>query len=147
MTSSRRKTGSVSPLKMTAYESDLRRRLAAFPRNAHAWFSLGKHLSLRGRHREAENAIRKAISLNPQPKEFWEELEKTLSQLGKTNIIDEIDRKIDRLKQIEKHVDGVTASEISPCVSCEYYTYYGCSKGHSCDALLSWRTNLIRASE
>ena len=151
MTSSRRRADSVSPLKMSAYESDLRRRLAAFPRDAHAWFTLGKHLGTRGRHREAESAIRKAISLNPQPKQFWEELEKVLSLLKKTSIVEEIDRRIDRLKQIEESVDGVenrpVSSDVSPCVECEHYTYYGCSKGQTCDDLLSWRATLLRASE
>ncbi|MHA2020786.1 MAG: tetratricopeptide repeat protein [Candidatus Thorarchaeota archaeon] len=151
MTSSKRGADSVSPLKMSVYETDLRRRLAAFPRDAHAWFSLGKHLGSRGQHREAERAIRKAISLNPQPKQFWEELEKVLSLLKKTGIVDEIDRRIDRLKQIEESVEGVEAnpvsSDVSPCVSCEHYTYYGCSKGQSCDALLRWRATLLRASE
>jgi hypothetical protein len=55
------------------------------------------------------------------------------------------------LKQIEESVDGVAAplvsSDVSPCVSCEHYTYYGCSKGQSCDALLNWRASLLRASE
>jgi tetratricopeptide (TPR) repeat protein len=151
MTSSRRRAERASSLKMSVYETDLRRRLAAFPRDAHAWFSLGKHLGSRGRHREAEGAIRKAISLNPQPKQFWEELEKVLSLLKESSIVDEIDRRIDRLKQIEESVDGVetksVSSDVSPCVSCEHYTYYGCSKGQSCDALLSWRAALLRASE
>ncbi|MHA1926425.1 MAG: hypothetical protein ACW974_10965 [Candidatus Thorarchaeota archaeon] len=151
MTSSRQRADSGSSLKMSVYEADLRRRLAAFPRDAHTWFSLGKHLGSRGRHRDAEGAIRKAISLNPQPKQFWEELEKVLSQLKKSNIVDEIDRRIDRLKEIEESVDEVdtrpASSDVSPCVSCEHYTYYGCSKGQSCDALLSWRATLLRASE
>ncbi|MFX0055890.1 MAG: tetratricopeptide repeat protein [Candidatus Hermodarchaeota archaeon] len=151
MTSSRRRVNSVSPLKMSAYESDLRRRIATFPRDAHTWFSLGKYLSTRGRHREAEGAIRKAISLNPQPKQYWEELEEVLSVLRQTTIVDELDRRIDRLKKLEESVDGAkpsrASSDVSPCVSCEHYTYYGCSKGQSCDTLLSWRAQLLRASE
>jgi tetratricopeptide (TPR) repeat protein len=151
MTSRRRRVDSVSPLKMSAYESDLRRRIATFPRDAHTWFSLGKYLNTRGRHREAEGAIRKAISLNPRPKQYWEELEEVLSILKKTGIVKEIDRRIDRLKKLEKSVDGArpsnVASDVSPCVSCEHYTYYGCSKGQSCDALLNWRAHLLRASE
>ena len=151
MTSSRRRGESVSPLKMSAYESDLRRRIATFPRDAHTWYSLGKYLSTRGRHSEAEGAIRKAISLNPQPKQYWEELEEVLSLLKKTSIVKEIDRRIDRLKQLEESVDGAkttsVSTDVSPCVSCEHYTYYGCSKGQSCDALLSWRAQLLRASE
>ena len=151
MTSSRRRADSVSPLKMSAYESDLRRRIATFPRDAHTWFSLGKYLRTRGRHREAEGAIRKAISLNPRPKQYWVELEEVLSILKKTNIVTEIDRRIDRLKKLEKSVKGEApkhaSSDVSPCVSCEHYTYYGCSKGQSCDLLLGWRANLLRASE
>jgi len=151
MTSSRRRVDSVSPLKMSAYESDLRRRIATFPRDAHTWFSLGKYLHTKGRHREAEGAIRKAISLNPQPKQYWEELEEVLSHLKKTGIVKEIDQRIDRLKKLEESVDGAgssrVSSEVSPCVSCEHYTYYGCSKGQSCEILLSWRAHLLRASE
>ncbi len=150
MTSARRRAESVSPLKMSVYESDLRRRIAAFPRDSNAWFSLGQHLGSRGRHLEAEGAIRKAISLNPQPKQYWEELEKVLTLLSGSTLIDEIDRRIDRLKQIEESIEGaevVPGSDISPCVSCEHYTYYGCSKGQSCDILLRWRTNMLRASQ
>jgi tetratricopeptide (TPR) repeat protein len=151
MTSTRRRADSVSPLKMSAYESDLRRRLATFPRDAHTWFSLGKHLGSRGRNREAESAIRKAISLNPRPKLYWEELEKVLKVLGRSNIVDEIDRRIDRLKQIEDSVEekspSTVSSDVSPCVSCSHYTYYGCAKGQACEVLLSWRANLLRASE
>jgi tetratricopeptide (TPR) repeat protein len=151
MTSSRRRVDSVSPLKMSAYESDLRRRIATFPRDAHTWFSLGKYLNTRGRHREAEEAIRKAISLNPRPKQYWEELEEVLSLLKKTSIVEEIDQRIDRLKKLEESVNGAgssrISSDVSPCVSCEHYTYYGCSKGQSCDALLTWRAHLLRVSE
>ncbi|MFW9845434.1 MAG: tetratricopeptide repeat protein [Candidatus Thorarchaeota archaeon] len=151
MTSSRAGGHSTSPLKVTAYESDLRTRLAAFPRDAHTWFSLGKHLGTRGRYREAEHALRKAISLNPQPTQYWDELEKVLSHLGRTTIIDEIDRRMDRLKKIEEVLEEPVTTpssvDVSPCVSCEYYTYYGCSKGQSCDSLLLWRSTLTRASE
>jgi cytochrome c-type biogenesis protein CcmH/NrfG len=150
MTSARRRVESVSPLKMSVYESDLRRRIAAFPRDSYAWFSLGQHLVSRGRHHEAEGAIRKAISLNPQPRQYWEELDKVLSILRGSNIIDEIDRRIDRLKEIEESIEAADAlprTDISPCVSCEYYTYYGCSKGQSCDMLIHWRTKMVRASE
>ncbi|MHA2311596.1 MAG: tetratricopeptide repeat protein [Candidatus Thorarchaeota archaeon] len=151
MTSTKRRADSISPLKMSSYESDLRMRLATFPRDAHTWFSLGKHLSSRGRHREAEGAIRKAISLNPRPKIYWEELEKLLKELGRSNIINEIDRRIDRLKQVEESLEekqsSSTSTDISPCVSCSHYTYYGCAKGQACEVLLSWRSNLLHASE
>ncbi|MFX1416557.1 MAG: tetratricopeptide repeat protein, partial [Promethearchaeota archaeon] len=74
--------GSAVPTKTTAYEDDLRRRLSAFPRDSQSWYSLGCYLHSIGRLKEAEEALRKAISLNPQPPHFWRELESILTSLG-----------------------------------------------------------------
>ncbi|NHJ12822.1 MAG: tetratricopeptide repeat protein [Candidatus Thorarchaeota archaeon] len=119
----------TSGANMGTMEQDLRRRLAAFPRDANSWYLLGKHLSSRGRHEEAEMALRKAISLNPKPSHFWSELERVLMDLGAS-------------AGTESPSDGF--DDVSPCISCPEYTYYGCSRGQQCDVLLRWRTVMAK---
>jgi tetratricopeptide (TPR) repeat protein len=133
--------GSAGPTKTTAYEDDLRRRLSAFPRDAQSWCNLGRHLHSIGRLKEAEAALRKAISLNPRPPHFWRELEGILTALGrppKDRTSDSIRDRLANLRRIEKKVDATT-DDVSPCVSCKDYTYYGCSRGKACDLILKWR--------
>jgi len=133
--------GSADPTKTTAYEDDLRRRLSAFPRDAQSWYNLGRHLHSIGRLKEAEAALRRAISLNPQPPHFWGEFEGILTALGrapKDRTGDSIRDRLASLRRIEKKVD-VTTDDVSPCVSCKDYTYYGCSRGKACDLILKWR--------
>lgn len=141
----RRSSESMSPR-----EADLKLRLKTFPRDAFAWYMLGKHLRSRGRHEEAEAALRKAVELNPGPNRFWEELASALMDLGRLDeaytLADRIrDRTpttgddVVKLKNIEKSIDDVP----SPCVSCEHYTYYGCSRGATCEAFNQWRARLV----
>ena len=135
------------PDTMTPREADLRLRLKTFPRDAFAWYMLGKHLRTRGRHKEAEEALRKAVSINPGPSRFWEELASVLMDLGQLDEAYALADRIregsasskDRLASIEKKVDEVP----SPCVSCEHYTYYGCSKGSPCLAFTQWRAKML----
>jgi len=119
----------ASGVSMSTMEQDLRRRLATFPNDANAWYLLGKYLSSQGRHDEAEMAIRKALSLNPKPTQFWSELERVLMDQG-------------RSAGAESSSDGI--DDVSPCVSCEDYTYYGCSRGQQCNKLLKWRAVIAR---
>jgi tetratricopeptide (TPR) repeat protein len=137
---------------MGPQESDLRLRLRTFPRDAFAWFMLGKHLRTLERYKEAEAALRKAVSINPGPSRFWEELAEALTDLGRIDeayaLIDSIrsgksgsDGELQKLEKIEQSIDESS----SPCVSCEHYTYYGCSKGQSCEALIQWRSRLTKS--
>ncbi|MFW9868178.1 MAG: tetratricopeptide repeat protein [Candidatus Thorarchaeota archaeon] len=140
------------------YESDLRTRLATFPRDVLAWFALGKYLRSLGRLREAEEALRKAVSLNPGPIPFWEELALTLVDLGQLEeayrICDErmrknddsIQKRLDELKKIERSVDTQYPEETSPCIACPEYTYYGCSRGSECDAIVRWRSAMANTT-
>jgi tetratricopeptide (TPR) repeat protein len=131
-------------------EADLRLRLKTFPRDAFAWYMLGKHLRSRGRHEEAEEALRKAVSLNPGPNRFWEELASALMDLGRLDEAYELadrvrtkdtgdNNQLEKLKKIEKSVD----ENSSPCVNCEHYTYYGCARGAPCEAFAEWRARVI----
>ena len=122
----------ASGVSMSTMEQDLRRRVATFPRDANAWFLLGKHLSTRGRHDEAEMAIRKALSINPKPTHFWKELERVLMDQGRSAGTDSPSTGFD---------------DVSPCVSCPDYTYYGCSRGHQCNTLLKWRAVMARLAQ
>ncbi|TFF91496.1 tetratricopeptide repeat protein [Candidatus Thorarchaeota archaeon] len=135
---------------MTPREADLRLRLKTFPRDAFAWYMLGKHLRSRGRHEEAEAALRKAVALNPGPNRFWEELASALMDLGQLDEAYELaDRirgnkteakaEVAKLEKLEKSIDDIP----SPCVSCEHYTYYGCSKGVPCEAFNQCRARMV----
>ncbi|MHA2025064.1 MAG: tetratricopeptide repeat protein [Candidatus Thorarchaeota archaeon] len=139
------------------YESDLRRRLATFPRDVLAWFALGKYLRSVGRLKEAEESLRKATSLNPGPMPFWEELALTLVDLGRIDEAyticdknlrkneDSINRRLEELRKIERSADTAYPVETSPCVACPEYTYYGCSRGTECDAIVRWRLAIANA--
>ncbi len=142
----------TSKTSSTIYESDLRTRLATFPRDVLAWFALGKYLRSVGRLKEAEEALRKAVSLNPGPIPFWEELALTLVDLGQLdeayqicdkrmrNNDDPIRKRLEELRKLERSADMKYPQETSPCVACPEYTYYGCSRGSDCDAIVRWRS-------
>jgi tetratricopeptide (TPR) repeat protein len=134
------------------YEADLRTRLATFPRDVLAWFALGRYLRSVGRLTEAEDALRKAVSINPGPVPFWEELALTLVDLGRIDEAyticdqnlrqndDSIQKRVAELRKLERSADSLYPSETSPCVACPEYTYYGCSRGTDCDAIVRWRS-------
>jgi tetratricopeptide (TPR) repeat protein len=134
------------------YEEDLRRRIATFPRDVVAWFALGKYLRSVGRLKEAEEALRKVVSINPGPVPFWEELALTLVDLGRIDEAyticdrnlrrndDSIQKRVAELKKLERSTDSKYPDETSPCIACPEYTYYGCSKGADCDAIVRWRS-------
>jgi tetratricopeptide (TPR) repeat protein len=134
------------------YEADLRRRLATFPRDVLAWFALGKYLRLTGRLKEAEDALRKATSINPGPLPFWEELALTLVDLGRIDEAysicdknlrkkdDSIVQRLEELRKLERSAGAEYPEETSPCVACPEYTYYGCSRGSECEAIVRWRS-------
>lgn len=136
----------------TLREADLRTRLRTFPRDAQSWFSLGAYLRSVGRLKEAEEALRKAISLNPGPIHFWEELARILMDMGRFeeayNLYDSgkrtasssIKTDFEKMRMLEKKVDG--CDETSPCISCKDYSYYGCSKGGTCESILQWRLKI-----
>ena len=134
-------------------ESDLRMRLRTFPRDAQTWFKLGSYLRSVQRFDEAEESLRKAISLNPGPAHFHQELGLILIALGR---LDEAYRCLDGRRsgasgslsaEVEslREIDRAKVSEldvISPCVECPDYSYYGCSKGASCQLVIEWRTKI-----
>ncbi|MFX1482649.1 MAG: tetratricopeptide repeat protein [Promethearchaeota archaeon] len=134
------------------YESDLRTRLATFPRDVLAWFALGKYLRSVGRLKEAEEALRKAVTINPGPIPFWEELALTLVDLGQLDEAyricdkrmrknnDSINRRLEELRRLERSAEEDYPQETSPCVACPEYRYYGCSRGKECDAIVRWRS-------
>jgi tetratricopeptide (TPR) repeat protein len=140
------------------YESDLRTRIATFPRDVLAWFALGKYLRSVGRLKEAEETLRKAVSLNPGPLPFWEELALTLVDLGRIDEayticdknlrknVDPINRRLEELRKLERSADAEYPEETSPCVVCPEYTYYGCSRGKECDAIVRWRSAIANTS-
>ena len=129
-------------------ESDLRTRLKTFPRDAQSWYSLGSLLRSAGNLEEAESSLRKAISLNPGPIHFWDELARILMDQGRIEeayqlydggtrrVSASIKKELQDLRKIESKVDE---DETAPCVSCPDYSYYGCSKGKTCDAIIRWR--------
>jgi tetratricopeptide (TPR) repeat protein len=137
----------------TVIESDLRMRLRTFPRDAQTWFKLGSYLRSIQRLEEAEEALRKAISLNPGPAHFHQELGLILMALGRldeayrfldnrrTDTTGLISNEIDALREIEGVIDA-EVDVISPCVECPDYSYYGCSKGASCELVLAWRAKI-----
>ncbi|MFW9963542.1 MAG: tetratricopeptide repeat protein [Candidatus Sifarchaeia archaeon] len=146
------RVASTSKTSSAIYEADLRTRLATFPRDVLAWFALGRYLRSIGRLREAEDALRKAIAINPKPAPFWEELALTLVDLGRIDEAyticdqnlrrdnDSIQKRVAELRKLERSADIEYPSETSPCVACPEYTYYGCSKGSECDAIVRWRS-------
>ncbi len=141
------------------YEADLRTRLDTFPRDVLAWFALGRYLRSVGRLKEAEEALRKAVSLNPGPIPFWEELALTLVDLGQLDEAyticdknmrkndDSIRKRLEELRKLERSADSKYPEETSPCIACPEYTYYGCSKGAECDAIVRWRSAMASANQ
>ncbi|TFG32959.1 tetratricopeptide repeat protein [Candidatus Thorarchaeota archaeon] len=133
----------------TVRESDLRTRLKTFPRDAQSWYSLGSLLRSNGNLEEAESSLRRAISLNPGPTHFWDELARTLMDMGRIEeayqlydggtgrASSSIKKELEDLQHLERKID---AEETSPCISCTDYSYYGCSKGKTCDAIIRWRS-------
>lgn len=133
----------------TVRESDLRTRLKTFPRDAQSWYSLGTLLRSGDRLEEAESSLRRAISLNPGPTHFWDELARVLMDMGRIEeayqLYDggargssaSLKKEIEGLRQLERKVDD---EETSPCISCPDYSYYGCSKGQTCEAIIRWRS-------
>ena len=139
-------TGSLS-------ESDLRLRLKTFPKDAQSWFLLGKLLQSNSKLRLAEDALRKAISINPSPPHFWLELANVLDELGvnseATDIRQELVAKAKEVDVSSLH-GALQASRkenslvsVSPCISCSYYTYYGCRKKEQCSELIEWREKIL----
>jgi len=130
-------------------EADLRTRLRTFPRDSHSWFLLGAYLRSVRRLEEAEEALRKAISFNPGPVHFWEELTRILMDMGrleeayhlydsgKRSPSTSIKKELDKMKSLETKIESI--DETSPCISCKDYSYYGCSRGGVCDSILQWR--------
>ena len=139
------------------YESDLRKRLATFPRDVLAWFALGRYLHSVGRLREAEDALRKAVSINPGPIPVWEELALILVDQGRIDEAyticdqnlrrndDSIQKRVAELRKLERSADTQYPAETSPCVACPEYTYYGCSRGKECDVIVRWRSAMMNA--
>jgi tetratricopeptide (TPR) repeat protein len=134
------------------YEADLRTRIATFPRDILAWFALGRYLRSVGRLEEAEEALRKAVSINPGPVPIWEELVLTLVDLGRIDEAyticdknlrqndDSIQKRVTELRKLERSAESQYPKETSPCIACPEYTYYGCSRGTDCDAIVRWRS-------
>jgi len=137
----------------TVTEADLRIRLRTFPRDAQTWYRLGSYLRSVKRLKEAEEALRKAISLNSGPTHFREELARTLMDLGQYDeayqlcdsqrppLANSLRDEIDAIRDIERTVFEETDS-ISPCIACAEYTYYGCSNGGVCDSVIHWRDRI-----
>ena len=134
------------------YEADLRRRIATFPRDVLGWFALGRYLRSVGRLKEAEEALRNAVSINPGPVTIWEELALTLVDLDRIDEAyticdqnlrrndDTIQKRVAELRKLERSADSPYPAETSPCIACPEYTYYGCSRGTECDAIVRWRS-------
>jgi len=137
----------------TVAESDLRIRLRTFPRDAQTWYKLGFYLRSVKRLEEAEEALRKAISLNPGPTHFHEELTRTLMELGKLDeayqlcdsqrqpVVASLTDEIESLREIEGVVNE-EADAVSPCIACPDYTYYGCSNRGECQSIIHWRARI-----
>ncbi|TFG32982.1 hypothetical protein EU527_09060 [Candidatus Thorarchaeota archaeon] len=133
-------------------EDDLRTRLRTFPRDSQSWFLLGAYLRSVGLLKEAEESLRKAISINPGPTHFWEELTRTLMDMGrleeayqlydsgKRAASSSIKKELEKMRMLEQKIEDI--DETSPCISCKNYSYYGCSKGGICDSILQWRIRI-----
>lgn len=134
-------------------ESDLRMRLRTFPRDAQTWYKLGFYLRSIKRLEEAEEALRKAISLNPGPTHFHEELSLILIALGRldeayrhldgrrSSVSGSLSAEVESLREIDREIVN-ELDIVSPCVECADYSYYGCSKGASCQLVMEWRTKI-----
>ncbi|TFG34367.1 hypothetical protein EU527_03990 [Candidatus Thorarchaeota archaeon] len=140
----------------TLREADLRTRLRAFPRDAQSWFLLGTYLRSVGLLNEAEDALRKAISINSGPIHFWEELTRILMDMGrleeayqlydsgKRTASPSVKKELEKMRLLELKIKDV--DETSPCISCKDYSYYGCSKGGTCDSILQWRMKIRKVT-
>lgn len=137
----------------TLSEQDLRTRLRTFPKDAQTWYRLGKLLRTGSKLKSAEDALRKAISINPSPPHFWLELARVLDDLGVSSEATNIrQRLVTKAKDLDvsslratieasKMKDSLVS--VSPCISCSHYTYYGCSKKELCSELKEWRASVI----
>ncbi len=145
-----------------AQEQNLRLRISTFPNDSHSWFLLGCVLRKQRKFKESEQALRKAVTLNPAPTVFWSELACVLQDLGHSKIDPEKlkelgpehpesqqpDSLLDELKQTKddgglrktEAIPRINAHLTSPCVSCRDYTYYGCRRQEACVELIQWRT-------
>lgn len=145
-----------------AQEHNLRLRISTFPNDSHSWFLLGCVLRKQERYKESEQALRRAVTLNPAPTVFWSELACVLEDLGHSPIDPERLRDIGaehpeslqpvdlvtRLRQSKKDdslrrseaIPRINAHLTSPCVSCPDYTYYGCRRQEACTRLIEWRS-------
>ncbi|MFW9931733.1 MAG: tetratricopeptide repeat protein [Candidatus Thorarchaeota archaeon] len=145
-----------------AQEQNLRLRISTFPNDSHSWFLLGCVLRKQKRYKESEQALRRAVTLNPAPTVFWSELACVLQDLGHGRIDPEKLRELgaerpeiqepdslgmkvrrirtdDALRKTEA-IPRINAHLTSPCVSCPDYTYYGCRRQEACAELIQWRT-------
>lgn len=137
----------------TLSEYDLRTRLRTFPKDAQSWYLLGKLLRTGSKLEPAEKALRKAISLNPKPPHFWLELARVLDDLGTSSEATQIrqqlitkakDLDVSSLQAtIEASREENSLVSVSPCISCSYYTYYGCSKKGQCLKLKEWHDSVL----
>jgi tetratricopeptide (TPR) repeat protein len=137
-----------SKIHISQYERDLRNKLAAFPKDAQTWYYLAIHLRHENRLREAEEALRQAISLNSVPQHFFTELATILERTGRIEEANKFWERIERPHYHPKFGGSSTQTTdeshfddrgISPCLDCEKYTYYGCSQGEPCAKFVVWR--------
>ncbi|MGY5852940.1 MAG: tetratricopeptide repeat protein [Candidatus Thorarchaeota archaeon] len=138
---------------ITTYESDLRTRLSTFPYDAQGWYCLGCHLHHEHRLQEAEESLRKAIRFNTKPIHFWSELAAVLSTMGRHEEASSI---LQRIGEDTKQAVGEDLHKTrslhrlrdirgtSPCIDCQDYTYYGCSRGEPCGRFVVWRSGMSR---
>ncbi len=147
----------------TAKTRDLKTRVRAFPKDANSWFLLGQHLRKMNNLRGAEGALRKALNLNPLPDAFWIELAKLFSDLGieveladlknwmskdgaKANIIVSLEQTL-HLEEFPLLLRPTSRSkvsqcfEVSPCIECPEYRYYGCTRDAPCEDYRRWRSS------
>ncbi len=137
---------------LTVYEDDLRRRITTFPRDAQGWFYLGSHLRRQKRYDESERALRKAIEINSAPPHFIIELALLFEETGRTSEAEEALQTLGRYRQRFDIMKEVTKSKgddnirvaidkPSPCIECNDYTYYGCSRSEPCAKFIVWRSS------
>ncbi|MHA1960485.1 MAG: tetratricopeptide repeat protein, partial [Candidatus Thorarchaeota archaeon] len=132
------------------YESDLQIRVTAFPSDAQSWFLLGCHLRLESRPAEAERALRKALSLEPERVHYWIEFALVLDDLGhkeesadilhhfrqsmKSGPSDSVVASLEATRSIDESLNGAP-DDTALCVSCSDFTFYGCRRSEPCDRL------------
>ena len=127
---------SISLVTEQAMEHDLRIRVTTFPNDAYSWFLLGRNLRMSSKCTEAERALRRAVTIDPNQVQFWLELATVLDQLGFHTDAQAIRQNAGEKGALQANIIETRRSDrISVCIDCDKHTYYGCTQAGRCDKI------------